>query len=190
MFVPCSILISKMLSDTVERAPYAMIFTGLSVVLLFVYNDMNLNLVILMLGLALIILAKNIQNTMRRNLNSHDYNLYKNAGIAIICIIFVGLFAGPAVMDTGTNYNTQERLGQTAQVEIPSNELIVRGPKVPRAWPFLFYAQRPMEVRGVQYINQDTNLNYALIMKETQSQISREYTTIDTVGNYKLIQFQ
>ncbi|WP_081909159.1 glycosyltransferase family 39 protein [Haloferax prahovense] len=197
MFVPCALIIGKMIDSAANRDSVAYAGLGSGAILTAWINGVTIGFVAILFGLILIRLLDYTQDYAQR-VRPTDYHIGKHA----IPILLVGLvtvsLVGTVPLGVGSpNHSGQEQLGQTASEEIPNDEVIALTWETRASMPFSFYAQRPLIVYDQRQrlvteprnINQDTNIQFALLENSTDTKINREYTILDSDGEHILVEF-
>lgn len=190
MFVPCALLIGKMADSVTRRDLVAVFGIGLSIAVTVWQNGITLGSLALTSGVVLLGAFPYLREIASERLTEDDYYIGRRVVPLIAAGLIVSMLVGTVPLGIGgPDYGRQERLGQTANAEVPEGELIGIGPSVPRAWPFSFYAQRPVRQASIGEINQNEKIQYALIRNQTSSEVSREYTVIERYGSSLFIRF-
>jgi 4-amino-4-deoxy-L-arabinose transferase-like glycosyltransferase len=191
MFVPCSILIGRFLSDIPERNPVVLLFTALSIALIVWKSGINIDVILISIGIFGLLLLDTIKTYLDNTISEEDYDLAKKTIPVFLCIMFIIIFASIVPLSVGgPAYSDQEQLGQIANQEVPSEQLIIKTPNVAYSWEFSFYAENTVMRGGINTLNADTDINYALIKSGAKSRITREHTTIADSGQLSLVRLQ
>ncbi len=188
MFVPCALLIGRMVSLAVQREIVALAGLGISSTLLVLVRGLDIVTTTVLIGITIVFLAPRAQKFLQSHWTEDNYMIGKQVLPLLTAALVVCSLVGTVPLGLGgPNYSWQEDLGKTVNQDVPEDQSVAIGGASGKQFPFSFHAQRPLVESELSDLNQDPNIRYALVSEEMASGLNRDYTVIDRRYNHLVI---
>lgn len=189
MFVPCSILIGKVVSDSSRYLPPAIVSVAGGFTLLIVTAGITDRTLVLGLGFAVILSGQKVGSIARRQLSTSQTEFLRTtASLALVAFVVLSVISLQPFASSEPTYDGEEKLGIAANEHIPEGETIGLHTKTPKVWKFTFHANRDYQEVSTADLEGDPPVRYALVTNESAQNLSRNFTVLEGAEDMQLIQ--